>query len=365
MSFFWPYIILAIGTATPPFRSLAVSPLRRKSRAMAGLRSNVPSLMHCDLFVFWQWFTYFWHLVDAVSTSFPGEVRSLARSPQIMPGLGVHSSLGSFARSLAPRRSHLGLGSTPPWGASLARSLAVNHIWSWGPLLPGELRSLARRRSHLGWDSTPPWGASLARRRSQLGWAKFPKPQKRFSKKAQNRPMWKTTKIQKRIWKYWLTNFDETKKRKWTLTFQQTESDFLKTKSETEIQKFLKPKPEKKQIFEMRFSKNEIIIYETDNRKSTFEIRIRNRNTKLSETKKRKSIFKIRCSKNEKRNRNTKFSETENRVWKPESEIEIQHFLQPRMTNRKSIFKIRFEKTKSENEIQNLNFLKPIIEHRF
>ena len=98
------------------------------------------------------------------------------------------------------------------------------------------------------------------------------------------------------------------------MTFQQTESDFLKTKSETEIQKFLKPKPEKKQIFEMRFSKNEIIIYETDNRKSTFEIRIRNRNTKLSETKKRKSIFKIRCSKNEKRNRNTKFSETENRI---------------------------------------------------
>ena len=92
---------MAIGTATPPLRSLAVSPLRRKSRALAGPRSNVPSLMHCDLFVFWQWFTYVWHLVDAVSTNF-------ARSPQITSGLGAHSSLGSFARSLV-----------------------ADHIWAW------------------------------------------------------------------------------------------------------------------------------------------------------------------------------------------------------------------------------------------
>ena len=108
--------------------------------------------------------------------------------------------------------------------ASFARSLAADHIWAWAPLLPGELRLLARRRS-------------------QLGWAKFPKPKKRFSTKSEIALF--------EIRRKFRNGFENTlqtfmKQKTENGLSKKTKSDFSKTKSETEIQNFPKPKTENK-----------------------------------------------------------------------------------------------------------------------
>ena len=130
-----------------------------------------------------------------------------------------------------------------------------------------------------------------------------------------------------------------------------------KTKPETEIQNFPKPKTEN-EFSKCDFIKTKYKIFWNQKSKIDFQ----NTNPK----------WKCKNFWNQKKTK-TNFRESKSDVLKTKPEMEIQNFLKPKTDfqnsnpkstynifwNHKWTFEIRFEKTKSENEIQNLNFPKP------